>query len=239
MHAPVEDEIPTTDVRHAHRAVMNTRRIHDMEHVAVPRERLQRVAAIPGGGRVVDGREIVNRAVLQHRGPGVDRHEPESRIGVVAVDLEVDDAPAGILDEPQFVGIADAVVVGVVPEQEPRGIGLGGGRVEHHVARIGARRVLPREGLVALSPVDGDSRDRVAARHAVRECPHEEFGGDRRPFELPRGATANVIVAGAEDAIPQEPGGRAGVRVVRPIQVNRLVQGDRCHVLGRRERRPD
>src|SRR2546427_6534545 len=39
LHAPVEDEIPPTDMRHAHRAVVETRGVHDLEDVAVPRER--------------------------------------------------------------------------------------------------------------------------------------------------------------------------------------------------------
>src|SRR6266566_2024159 len=238
LHAPIEHDVLPAHVRDAQGTVVERGAVHDLEHVAEADLGLRRVRAIAARRGEVDRRQIGHGAVHLHLRARVHGDDPNGRVAVVPIDDEIDVAAGAALDEPQLARIPDTVVVHVVPEPEPRRGRIRAEREHEHVARVGTGGILPPRRPLALGTVGADGRHAVAARHTVREGAREELRPDRRPLEVPgRSAHTEVeIVTRAVHLVPVEPRppGRSGV--VRPEQIDRLVQRHRLEVGGRGER---
>src|SRR2546422_4519580 len=159
LEAPVEDRVLCAGVADPHGPVALILPLDDLEDVSVPRQHLRPLAAVAGRGGDIDVGQVRDRTVGQHARPAEYGHDPQ-RVVDVPLDAEVDVDTVPVLHEAQLASVAVAVAVDVVPEPEARLQRLHVVRPDQHVARVGARRVLPRRrprGLVA-------QRDRKSTR---------------------------------------------------------------------------
>src|SRR5437773_8354265 len=159
LDAPVEDQVIPADAGHAQRAVVQRGAVADLEHVAVAGQRQEHVARVAADGRKVDVRQIAHgkRAVVSHAGPAELRDDPQG-IGGATVHPEVDVGAVAVLNEAQLARLPATVAVDVIPEAEARQQAVRLVRVDHHVAGVGARRILPQRRHSALGAVQALGR---------------------------------------------------------------------------------
>src|SRR5437764_428133 len=233
LHAPVEEHVLTADRGDAQRGVVIRTGLVALEHVTVPGHRLVHVASVADRGREVDRRQVGDglRAIDLHAVARELRHDPQGGIAR-PVHPEVDVRAVAVLHQTQLARIADTVGVGVVPETEPRLGRLLLERIDQHVARVGARRVLAQRRPEALVAPLADRRDAEAARRAVDEQGGEKLVGHGLALERPVRTTYSrvEIVARAVHAIPLESGVLG--RVVGPPEMDGLIQRNRAKRVG-------
>src|SRR5437667_406020 len=121
LDAPVEDQVVAADVRHPQGGIVQRRGpVDDLEHVPVAGHRLEHVARVAAHGCDVDVGQIAHGGgtVQPHAGAAEFGHDPQRRIGGVAIDPEVDIGAFAVLNEAQLACLGTALDFHVVPKSD-------------------------------------------------------------------------------------------------------------------------